>query len=103
MAHIHKPRLWIGPDFAPNDYENVGGKLCLKPERAAEIEEQMLQQAEAEYTIRQQIALEAKRERVRLVKQEPATPQEIEEIRAKVREAESRARAEAIGLILPPE
>jgi hypothetical protein len=40
-APVEARKLYMGPDFAPNEYEKVGDTYRLKPEYAEEIEQRL--------------------------------------------------------------
>jgi hypothetical protein len=94
MAYIKKDRLWIGPEFDPGAYETRDGRKVLKPERAAELEAEMMRDEAYEQ------AVARKRLRRQLVQQRPATPVEIEGIKARLRQDEAQANLEKLGIVL---
>lgn len=56
-------KIWIGPEYAPNDYERVNGELRMKPHAVAELEESAAGRKSVAYTEEQKAVERAKEEK----------------------------------------
>lgn len=56
-------KIWIGPEYAPNDYERVNGELRMKPEAVADLEASAVGRKSVAYTEEQEAIERAKEQK----------------------------------------